>query len=216
MHQSQHTQQNGAIQQNGLKAPPNQLHHQFTDYCLNKNEAELILSPNEELINLQNRQTSQQFQTQQQFNKYIANLNQLNSINANANQFQTHANELKELNGFTINNIHSLNQPQTAECQFIPHPNSLYSTQQQQHSNVPINHQLQSSNLLLSTDQAQATIIKQNQQPLQLIIEDQSDLNTTDINMDSCSSPCSESASDLKQFGGRPHKDGKFGILKLF
>lgn len=134
--------------------------------------------------------------------------------NIGANRF--HANDPKELNTTysTLNphqNIHPLNQSAQQECTaFIHNPNHpLYSAQ----PNLPNHletHQLQAPNLICTSDQQTtpqtATIV---QQPLQLIIEDQSDLNTTDINMDS--SPCSESASDLnRQFSTRPHKDGKF------
>ena len=183
------------------------MHHAFADYCLtnktttNLSEEELLLSPTGDEFGLPSMQ-----RPAQSYPQYIANLNQLNGVAANANRFR--ANSLKELNGFP-----ALNQQQqtgtvqkSTEC--IMHPNLFAAAAAAaQHSNVPSvpNQQLQPSIICTSADQQTATII---QQPLQLLIDDQSDLNTTDINMDS--SPCSESASELnlKQFN-RSHKDGK-------
>lgn len=188
-------QANG-IHQNGKPTGP--LHHPFADYCLNKanlSEEEQLLSPTgePEFNSLQRPNPQAAYSLgPQQFSKYLASLNQLNQLNGIGAQFQAQ---------------------QAAECHPFLHGHPLYAGQHPAH--VPANqldaHQIQQIPSLICTpaadQQAPTTILKQTQ-PLQLLIEDQSDLNTTDINMDS--SPCSESASDLnRQFSARPHKDGE-------
>lgn len=177
------------------------MHHPYPEFVINKpnlNE-ENVLQPNN-LVNLQNH--LQTFPQQPQFNKYF------NNIGANANQFH-HANDLQQL----THNIHLNQQTQPQECTLhIHNPNQLYT----QHPN-----QLQPPNLICTAADQQTqpqqqanTITVQQAQPLQLLIDDQSDLNTTDINMDS--SPCSESASDLnRQFNLRSHKDGKLIAFEI-
>ena len=185
------------IHQNGGLKPVGQLHHHpFPDYCLNKSnlsEEEQLLSPNGEPdFNSLQRAGQQAAYTlgQQQFTKYIANLNPLNGI---AGQFHP-------------------SQPQAAECRPFLHNHPLYAAQQPAHVRAGQLNQLPSLICAPAEQQAPTTILKQTQ-PLQLLIDDQSDLNTTDINMDS--SPCSESASDLnRQFSARPHKDGEFRWLR--
>ena len=188
-------QANGIHQNGTLKGQLHHHHHPFPDYCLNKSnlgEEEQLLSPTGEpdFNTLQRPTQASTYLNPQQFHKYLANLNQLNSISA---QF------------------HPAQQQAPAECHPFLHQRPLYPTQHPAH--VPSNqleaHQIPSLICTpASADQQPPTTILKQTQPLQLF-EDQSDLNTTDINMDS--SPCSESASDLnRQFSARPHKDGAF------
>ena len=196
--------QNGLIQ-NGLK--PQLHHHPFADHCLNKanlSEDEQLLSPTgEPEFNTLQRPGQQAAYTlgPQQFSKYLANLNQLNSIGG----------------GIPGQQFHPAAGQRTAECHPFLHNHPLYAAQHPGHvpGQLDAHPNLNQIPNLICTpaDQQAPTAILKQTQPLQLLIDDQSDLNTTDINMDS--SPCSESASDLnRQFSTRPHKDGGYFFEK--